>query len=155
MPMGGNGYLTHIFVAIDLHHRELGVQGAALCLRFRGLHLLLNHLLLKVGHHGLGLGTGVGILVAVVAYRPPAASRSTTPSTMQTSPGDTLRILFTLAYLFFRDDFSAQWSPPCIIVFLAKPEEKISDFCRSFPWQVIFTRQTHYRNYSMYIQYFQ
>ena len=42
---------------------------------------------------------------------------------------------------FFRDDFSAQWSPPCIIVFLAKPEEKISNFCRfSFPWQVIFTR---------------
>lgn len=47
----------------------------------------------------------------------------------------------TPAYLFFRDDFSAQWSPPCIIVFLAKPEEKISNFCRfSFPWQVIFTR---------------
>lgn len=37
--------------------------------------------------------------------------------------------------------FSAQWSPPCIIVFLAKPEEKIFNFCRfSFPWQVIFTR---------------
>ena len=69
---------------------------------------------------------------------------------------DTLRILFTLAYLFFRDDFSAQWSPPCIIVFLAKPRKKISNLCRpSFSRQVIFTRQTHYRNYSMYIQYFQ
>ena len=65
---GGNGDLTHIFVAVDLHHRELGVQGAALCLRFRGLYLLL-----KVGHHGLGLGTGVGILVAVVGVQ--AASR--------------------------------------------------------------------------------
>ena len=61
---GGDRDLTHIFVAVDLHHRELGVQGAALCFRFRGLHLLL-----KVGHHGLGLGTGVGILVAVVGVQ--------------------------------------------------------------------------------------
>ena len=66
---GGDGDLAHIFVAVDLHHRELGVQEAAFCLRLRGLHLLLNHLLLKVGHHGLGLGTGVGILVAVVGVQ--------------------------------------------------------------------------------------
>ena len=56
---GGDGDLAHIFVAIDLHHRELGVQGAALCLRFRGLHLLL-----KVGHHGSSTSTSRAFLTA-------------------------------------------------------------------------------------------
>ena len=93
---GGNGDLTHIFVAVDLHHRELGVQGAALCLRFRGLHLLL-----KVGHHGLSLGTGVGILVAVVGVQ--AASRQQEHHTQHDAdkPGGYFTHSFHVSLSFF------------------------------------------------------
>lgn len=86
------------------------------------------HLLLKVGHHGLGLGTGVGIFVAVVGVQ--AARRQQEHHTQHDAdkPGGYFTHSFHVSLSFFRDDFSAQWSPPCIIVFLAKPEEKIFNF---------------------------
>ena len=59
---GRDRNFTNILVAVDLHHRQFRVQRAGL-----GFRLGFGDFLLQVGHDGLRLGTGVGILITVVA----------------------------------------------------------------------------------------